>query len=157
MKMTWSGLIITEHCHVSCVLVNQLLGNFRSKTLCCGKIKSVFRYIKWCFNALWGLKGLSRLITYTSRSNHCRWNEIRVSFERQHLQMFVLKFNTDAFVIFTDLEGWVAVSRNNYQVGENLNNITWQETGYMPNTTIMYFNYFIMLVYCLARPSQQVY
>ena len=41
------------------VLVKPFHGNFRSKTLACRKIKSVFRDVKWCFNASWGLKGLS--------------------------------------------------------------------------------------------------
>ena len=40
-------------------LVNQFHGNFRSKTLCCRKIKSVFMDVKWCFNVSWGLKGLT--------------------------------------------------------------------------------------------------
>ena len=57
MKMIWSGWKIKENCHV---LVNQFHGNFRSKTLGCGKIKSVFRDVKLCFNASWGLKGLKR-------------------------------------------------------------------------------------------------
>ena len=47
---------IKENYHV---LVNQFHGNFRSKTLCCRKIKSVFREVKWCFSASWGLKGLN--------------------------------------------------------------------------------------------------
>ena len=56
MKMIWSGWKIQENYHV---FVNQFLGNFRSKTLCCGKITCVFRDVKWCFNASWGLKGLT--------------------------------------------------------------------------------------------------
>ena len=32
---------------------------FRSKTLHCREIKSVFMDVKWCLNASWGLKGLS--------------------------------------------------------------------------------------------------
>ena len=40
------------------VLVNQFHGNFHSKTICCRKIKFVFRDVKWCFIASWGLKGL---------------------------------------------------------------------------------------------------
>ena len=56
MKMIWCGLKIIENCHV---LVNQFHGNFRSKKFCCRKIKSVFRDVKWCFNASWGLKGLT--------------------------------------------------------------------------------------------------
>ena len=56
MKMIWCGLEIKENCHV---LVNQFHRNFRSKTLSCRKIKSVSRYVKWCFNASWGLKGLN--------------------------------------------------------------------------------------------------
>ena len=43
------------------VLVNQFHGNFHSKTLGCRKIKCVFRDVKWCFNASWGLKGLKQV------------------------------------------------------------------------------------------------
>ena len=53
--MTWCGLKIKENYNV---LVNQFHGNFRSKTLSCREIKYVFRDVKWCFNASWGLKGL---------------------------------------------------------------------------------------------------
>ena len=56
--MIWCGVKIKENCYA---LVNQFHGNFRSKILCCRKIKSVFRDVKWCFNASWGLKGLNRL------------------------------------------------------------------------------------------------
>ena len=45
--------------HFYHVLVHQFYGNFGSKTLCCWKIKYVFRDVKWCFNASWGLTGLS--------------------------------------------------------------------------------------------------
>ena len=38
------------------VLVNQFHGNIHSKALGCGKIKAVFRDVKWCINATWGLK-----------------------------------------------------------------------------------------------------
>ena len=41
--MLGCGLKIEENCHV---LVDQSHGNFRSKTLCCRKIKSVFRDVK---------------------------------------------------------------------------------------------------------------
>ena len=58
MKMTWCGLKIKENYHV---LVNQFHWNFRSKTLSCRKIKYVFRDVKWCCNASWGLKGLMPL------------------------------------------------------------------------------------------------
>ena len=40
-------------------MVNQFPGNFRSKTPSCRKIKSVFRDVKLCFNAPWGIKGLT--------------------------------------------------------------------------------------------------
>ena len=52
--MTCCGLKIKENYHV---LVNQFHGNFRSKTLSCKKIRFVFREVKWCFDASWGLKG----------------------------------------------------------------------------------------------------
>ena len=55
MKMIWCGLKIEENHRV---LVNQLHGNSRYKTLCFRKIRYVFMDVKWCFNASWGLKGL---------------------------------------------------------------------------------------------------
>ena len=55
MKMIWYGLKNLENCHV---LANQFHGNFCSKTLSYREIKSVFRDVKWCINASWGLKGL---------------------------------------------------------------------------------------------------
>ena len=65
IKMIWSGWKIEENCHV---LVNKLHWNFRSKTLCCRKIKSVFGDVKWCFNASWGLKGLKHCINCLPQS-----------------------------------------------------------------------------------------
>ena len=56
MKMIWCGLKIEENCYV---LINQFRENFRSETLDCRKTKSVFRDVKWCLNASWGLKGLN--------------------------------------------------------------------------------------------------
>ena len=53
--MIWCGWKIEENYHV---LVNQFHENIHSKTLGCKKIKYVFRDIKWCINASWGLKGL---------------------------------------------------------------------------------------------------
>ena len=44
-----------RNCHV---LESQFHGNFHSKGLICRKIKPVFRDVKWCFNASWGLKGI---------------------------------------------------------------------------------------------------
>ena len=41
-KWSSSGWQIKENCHV---LANQFHGNFRSKTISCRKIKSVFRYV----------------------------------------------------------------------------------------------------------------
>ena len=58
--MTWYGLKIKENCHL---LVNQFHQNFLSKPLGCRRIKSVFKDVKWCFNASWGLKGLKKCIT----------------------------------------------------------------------------------------------
>ena len=46
---------IKENYHV---VLNKFHGNFRSKTLSFRKIKYVFRDVKWCFNASWGLEGL---------------------------------------------------------------------------------------------------
>ena len=43
-----------------CIAVKQFHGNFPSEILSCRKIRSVFRDVKWCFNASWGLKGLRR-------------------------------------------------------------------------------------------------
>ena len=56
-KMIWCGLNIEEKCHV---LVNEFHENVLSKTIGCRKIKSAFRYEKWCINASWGLKGLTQ-------------------------------------------------------------------------------------------------
>ena len=50
------------------MLLNQFHGNFRSKTLGFGKIKSVFRDVKWCFNASWGLKGLNALVNFSAHT-----------------------------------------------------------------------------------------
>ena len=69
MKMIWCGLKIKENYHV---LVNQFQGHFRSKTLGCRKIKSVFRDVKWCFNASCGFKGLKRFPAVVCM---CRSNE----------------------------------------------------------------------------------
>ena len=66
MKMIWSGWEIKEN---SDVLVNQFHWNSHSKTLGCMQIKSVFRDVKWCFNASWGLKGLKRK-TYEREREH---------------------------------------------------------------------------------------
>ena len=63
MKIIWCGLKIKENFYV---LVNQFHGNFCSKTLCCRKITSVFRYVKWCLNASRGLKGLK----HTTMKSH---------------------------------------------------------------------------------------
>ena len=57
--MIWCEWKIEENWHV---LVKQFHGNFRSKTLDCTKIKSIFRDVKWCFIALWGLKGLTLVL-----------------------------------------------------------------------------------------------
>ena len=62
MKTILCSLNIKENCHV---LVNQFHGNFRSKTLGCRKIKYVFEVVKWCFNASWGLKGLTERLVET--------------------------------------------------------------------------------------------
>ena len=53
----WRWLEVEEkkNCHI---LEKQFHGNFHSKTLSCGKTKSVIRDVKWRFNAPWGLKGL---------------------------------------------------------------------------------------------------
>ena len=59
----WCGLKIKEN---SYVLVNQFHGNFRFKTLSCRQIKSVFRDVKWCFNAAGGLKGQNDFMKYPS-------------------------------------------------------------------------------------------
>ena len=71
--MTWSGWKSTENCHV---LVNQFHGNIHSKTLGCRKITSVFRDVKWCFNASWGLKGLKTTTVVLSgvKVNHSYTN-----------------------------------------------------------------------------------
>ena len=56
--MIWSGWKIKENCTV---LVSHFRGNFHCKALSCRKIRSVSREMIWCFNASWGLKGLSAM------------------------------------------------------------------------------------------------
>ena len=66
MKMIWSGWKNEKNCHV---LVNQFHGNIHPKTCkspSYRKIKSVFRDVKWCFNASWGLKGLESSYTFAA-------------------------------------------------------------------------------------------
>ena len=53
--MICCGLKNEEICYV---LVNKFHEIFHSKTSSCWKIESVFRDVKWCFNASWELKGL---------------------------------------------------------------------------------------------------
>ena len=47
-----------ENCQI---MVKEVHGNFPFKTVSCRKIKSVFRVVKLCFKASWGLKGLHNL------------------------------------------------------------------------------------------------
>ena len=61
----WCDVKIKENCYA---LVNQVHRNFRSNTLCCRKIKSVFRDVKWCFNASWGLKQLTTTVCFRMKS-----------------------------------------------------------------------------------------
>ena len=71
MEIIWCGLKIKENCDV---LVCRFNGNFYSETLGCRKIKCVFRDLKWCFNASWGLKWLtcsSNIHAHTVAA-HCR-------------------------------------------------------------------------------------
>ena len=83
MKMIWSGWESKGNCHV---LVNQSHWNIPSRSPSCRQITSIFRDVKWCFNASWGLKGLSReftivifihqksrIISQKSICNGCRW------------------------------------------------------------------------------------
>ena len=82
--MTWCSLKITENYHV---LVNQFQGNSRSKTLSCRKIKYIFRDVKWCFNASWGLKGLKTRWTYIIAvlltCYNVTWSSINLAWTRQ--------------------------------------------------------------------------
>ena len=48
MKMTWSGWKMEGNCYV---LVKQFHENLFLKPLKCREIKSVFRDLKWCFDA----------------------------------------------------------------------------------------------------------
>ena len=45
------------------------MGIFILKPLVVGKIKSVFRDVKWCFSASWGLKGLTLCVARPSDMN----------------------------------------------------------------------------------------
>ena len=49
-------------------MVNHFYGNFHSKTLGCRL--SVFRDVKWCFNASWGLKGLNNKALMVKTEQH---------------------------------------------------------------------------------------
>ena len=114
MKMIWNGWKIEENCHA---LVNQSHGNFCSKTLCCRKIKSVFRDVKWCFNASWGLKGL---ICYRLDHNgasgglgNLKWQPNALSMLSQHLRYAtlmecwaVLLSDDVMFIILSPLKLW---------------------------------------------------
>ena len=53
-----NGWQIEENSHV---LVNQFHGDAHSKTPSCREINLVFRVVKWCFNASWGLKGIKHV------------------------------------------------------------------------------------------------
>ena len=53
----WRWFEVGENYHV---LVNQFHENFHSKTPSCRKIRSVFKDVRRCFNASWGLKGLKQ-------------------------------------------------------------------------------------------------
>ena len=59
MKMIWCGWKIKKNYHVK---VNQFHGHFHSKIPSCRKIRWVFRDVKWCFIASWGLKGLNAIL-----------------------------------------------------------------------------------------------
>ena len=51
--------------------------NFQYKTSSCRKIKSVFRDVKWCFNASWGIKGLTHMCVcdhYVVENVQFGWN-----------------------------------------------------------------------------------
>ena len=72
MKMIWCGLKIKKKYHV---LVNQFQGIFCSKSLGCREIKYIFRDVKWCFNASWGLKGLS----FSGGGRWMSWESPRLS------------------------------------------------------------------------------
>ena len=78
------------------VLINQLHGNFRSKILYCRKIRCVFRDVKRCFNASWGLKGL----TY----GQCRrrWHNINPLTPK----LFNLNFHPQVSENCSDLRKW---------------------------------------------------
>ena len=88
------------------VLVTQFHVNFHYKTLGCRKMKSVYRDVKWYFNAPWGLKGL------ISRLTRCywEWNEC--------LNIKICKWlvpSENNSVIFSHLKLWVAVARHNFK------------------------------------------
>ena len=90
----WRWFDVGDNCHV---LVNQFHENFRSKTLGCKKIRSVFRDIKWCFNALWGLKVLNSYVRadllYMVDLPHLRCFLICHSFDFQHRLTYNLQEN----------------------------------------------------------------
>ena len=57
MIIAWVISNWRKACNAKVTDLSEFYGNFRFKTPGCRKIKSVFRDVKWCFNASWGLKG----------------------------------------------------------------------------------------------------
>ena len=92
MKITWCSLKIEENYHV---VLNKFHGNFRSKTLSFRKIKYVFRDVKWCFNASWGLKGLNVKHPITRNRARRRW------FDQIHYLIIAKKLRRSAIIFKT--------------------------------------------------------
>ena len=73
--------------------------NVRSKTLGCRKIKYVFGDVKWCFKALWGLKGLRDQANPWSADLTLTLNMSQI-YVRQS-DTFRLTFNNSIYVLVT--------------------------------------------------------
>ena len=91
---TCSGWKMTLKCVKNCqvgLLVSQSHGNFHSKTPSCEKIKAVFRDVKWCFNASWGLKGLEcrncHFVKFQIRPANARWRFAVIPWLGNHVSM----------------------------------------------------------------------
>ena len=136
--MIWSGWKIKENYHV---LVNQFHGNFHSKTVSCKKIQSVFRDVKWCFNAMWGLKGM--LVTIKYVTVYVRW---AIWFGRIHIEV----------ASATPISRWMEISLNKFIFVASLLHHVYIH-GISHNSLILVISPFPAKLSCLnVHPQRQV-
>ena len=89
-------------------MVSQCQGNFHSKTPSCGKIKSVFRNVKWCFDASWGLKGLMNksIFSFISLNRNGNINPVPVMFESGGAEFLISTFIVHKTYVLVILSVW---------------------------------------------------